>query len=243
MTFMYLEYSDRVEKFDLFKNYGIDPLLQIGDNPLPKRVDLKEITEKYYFLLKLMPLEIWIKIFKQIYNDQLIEYRSVINSEVIYNITRLFKVKNFDETYRDFEISIRATPHLYKYPSHKKEYIKNNTEIFFDYTLFISHTSLDMINKLSDFLPRFTKCRNFIDGKYSIDKWSLLVNTEVRNDFTFLGGYSCNKIITSLNLQKETGKIKTFKTIDYNLSLSKNFIDNFYNNENFFRSKYNKTLN
>ena len=235
MSYLYLEYSDRVEKFDLSKNYGIDPLLQLGNKPLHKLVNLKEITETYHFLLEFLPLELWIKIFKQIYNDNLIDYRSTIKSEVVYNIHRLFKTRDHNEHYRDFEISIRASPNLYKYCRRLHEYKKGDVKEFFDYSVYISHHSLDIINALSDFLPIFTKCRSILDGNYSVDKWSLLINADVTNDFTFSAGYDSDIIMKNL-LSQRLEKIRTFKTKEYNLSMSKNVIDNFYSNINRIRT-------
>ncbi len=234
---MYVEYHDRVVKFDLCKNYGIDPELQLGDKPLPRMLSMDDFYLDYEFLLQFLPIELWLKIFKINYEESMIDYRDLVSCEIEYNIHRLFKMKRYNIDYKDFFIKINVSPTLFQFYS--TMYNEKDVREFYGYSAYICHSSLDKINSLSDYLPRFTKCRTVMGGTDKDDKWSLNITTDYMRDFVFSdGGFNCDRIINRLNSYKRQRKIKTFKTIPYYTEICKSFIDNFYCKKNRIRNTY-----
>ena len=53
--YIYVSYPDRTEKFNICKNYGLDKDLQLGDKPIPRRIDIKDIE----FRLQTLPIKVY----------------------------------------------------------------------------------------------------------------------------------------------------------------------------------------
>ena len=135
---MYVEYDDRVVKFDLCKNYGIDPELQLGDKPLPRMLSMHDFYSDYESLLQFLPIELWLKIFKINYEESMIDYRDLVSCEIEYNIHRLFKMKRYNIDYRDFFIKITVSPTLFQFYS--TMYNEKDIREYYGYTTYICHS-------------------------------------------------------------------------------------------------------
>ena len=234
--FIYLQYPDKIVKFNLWKNYGIDKNLMLGDKPVPRKVTADDIVLDYTFLLELLPLEIWIKIFDILYLQALVKYRHLVSCELEYNMHRLFKTKRHREDYRGFSIKISASPGLYQFYST----VYNEKEIreFYGYSCSIYHSSLNEIEKLSDYVPRYNKFRCLSRRSPDEDLWGLNLTTDHDNDFVFTHGFNPENIMKRIELHEENGKIKTFKTLEYNSYYAKKLIDNFYDKNDRIRRMY-----
>ena len=69
--YIHVSYPGRTEKFNICKNYGLDKDLQLGDKPIPRKIDIKDIELDYNFLLDILPTELWLKIFGILHEDLL----------------------------------------------------------------------------------------------------------------------------------------------------------------------------
>ncbi len=235
--FIYIRYPDRTEKFNICKNYGFDKELQLGDKPIPRRIGIKDIELDYNFLIKLLPMEIWLKIFDILHKEALIIYKKLVGSEMEYNMHRLFKKRKYECTYRDFQIKIKVSPGLYQFYS--TMYNEKDIREYYGYTTYICHDQLKMIEKISDYTPRFYKCKCLGESLSSTDTWGICLTTDYDNDLVFSDGFNCQRIINKLKNHQLNGKIKTFKTIEYYAWFCKELIDNFYSKNNRIRNSYN----
>ena len=234
--FIYVSYPEKTVKFNICKNYGIDKKLQLGDMPLPIKIGIKEIELDYNFLLKLLPVELWMKIFDILHVAALDQYRNLVGCEMEYNIHRLFKKRNYETFYRDFQIKVRISPTIYQFYS--TMYNGNNIREYYGYNCYICHEDLSIIEKLSDYVPKFSKCKCIKGGFHSEDCWGLCLTTDYDKDLVFTEGFNCQRILEKLSSHKRNGKIKTFKTLEYYSDLSKKLIDNFYSKKNKIRNMY-----
>ena len=225
---IYVEYPDKVEKFDICKEYGTDPELQLGEKPLPKIIDLKEIVKDFNFLLDFLPLEIWALIFKIIYKEELVKYKHLLGCDIEYNIHRLFKQKKYKEIYKGFDIEIFACPSPFQF--YEKEYGDSEIKEYYGYFPYICHASEGIINQLSNFCQNFTKVKGPLEDLEKDDRFSICVERE--KDFVFSAGFNIKRIKNTLKCQKKRRKICTFKTIPYLAGESKKIIDNFHDNTN-----------
>lgn len=234
--FIYISYPDRTEKFDICKNYGLDKNLQLGDKPIPRKIGIKEIELDYNFLIKLLPMELWLKIFEVLWEESLIIYKKLVGCEMEYNMHRLFKKRNFECEYRDFKIKIKVSPGMYQFYS--TMYNEKDIREYYGYTTYICHNDLKIIEKISDYVPRFYKCRCLGEGLASTDIWAISLGTDYDNDFVFSEGFNCQRVINKIKSYKRIEKIKTFKTIEYYEWFCKQIIDNFYSKTNRIRNSY-----
>lgn len=234
--FIYVSYPDRTEKFNIFKNYGLDKTLQLGDKPIPRTIGIKDIELDYNFLLDILPMELWLKIFDILRQEALIIYKNLVGCEMEYNIHRLFKKRNYKCIYRDFQIKIKVSPGMYQFYS--TMYNEKDIREYYGYTAYICHNDFKIIDKVSDYVKRFTKCKCIEGGLNSEDCWGLSFTTDYDKDFVFSEGFNCERIINKLKNHRRNGKIKTFKTLEYYLELSKQIINNFYEKKNRIRNTY-----
>ena len=235
--FIYVSYPNKTVKFNIFKNYGLDKDLQLGDKPIPRRINIEEIKSDYRFLLVLLPMELWLKIFDMLHKEALITYKKLVGCEMEYNIHRLFKKRNHECNYRNFQIKIKVSPGMFQFYSTMYHYEKDIRE-YYGYTTYICHNNLKIIDKVSDYVTRFTKCKCIRGGLNSEDCWGISLTTNYDEDFVFSEGFNCEKIVNKLELHKKNGKIKTFKTLEYYSEMCKEIIDNFYSEKNRIRNTY-----
>ena len=234
--FIHVRYPDKIVRFDICKNYGLDKQLMLGEKPIPRKVSVQDINFDYKFLLNLLPIEIWLNIFDILHEEALVRYKKLVGTEIEYNIHRLFKKKNYEINYRDFEIKIRASPGIWQFYS--TMYNEKDVREYYGYTAYICNDNLELINKLSDYTPKFTKCRCMEGRIHQKDAWGMCLTTDYDEDFVFTEGFNSQRIINKLELHKKNGKIKTFKTIEYYTNLSKQIIDNFYSKKDRIRNTY-----
>lgn len=234
---IYVEYPDRVEKFNICKKYGIDPELRIGDKPLPRKINTNDIAYDYPFLLKLLPIELWLQIFEIIYKESLVNYRYLVGTEIEYNLHRLFKKRVHEENYKGFGIRIKLSPTIFQFYSHA--YMERDITEYYSYNSTITHKDLHEIKVLSDFIPRFTQSKIITNGPSTEnDKWGLCLYSEYERDFVFTEGFNIQKILRKIRKYREDGMIRTFKTVPYHVNTCKKFIDNFFSKENRIRHQY-----
>ena len=50
--YIHVSYPGRTEKFNICKNYGLDKDLQLGDKPIPRKIDIKDIEYNIHRLFK-----------------------------------------------------------------------------------------------------------------------------------------------------------------------------------------------
>ena len=234
--YIYLSFPNRTEKFNICKNYGLDKDLQLGDKPIPRRIGIKDIELDYNFLLDILPMELWLKIFDILRQKALIIYKNLVGSEMEYNIHRLFKKRKYECIYRDFQIKIKASPGMFQFYS--TMYNEKDIREHYGYTAYICHNDLKIIDKVSDYVTRFTKCKCIRGGLNSEDCWGVTLTTNYDEDFVFSEGFNCERIINKLANHKRNRKIKTFKTLEYYSEICKKIIDNFYSNTNRIRNTY-----
>lgn len=223
---IYLEYPDKIERFDICKDYGIDPCLQIGTKPLPKLIDLEEIVKDFNFLLKLLPLEIWSLIFKILYKDELVKYKHNLSCDTEYNLHRIFKQKRHTEKYKDFDIEIIACPSPFQF--YEMEYGDIEIKEYFSYYAHICHEEEERIENISKECHNYTKIRSPLSPTEEDNRFSICLENKLGTDFVFHSGFNLKRIENNLKYQKNSGKIATFKTIPYLLDKTKKIIDNYY---------------
>jgi hypothetical protein len=232
-TILHVEYSDKVVKYDLFKNYGIDPELQLGDKVLPKEVTLELFSKFYNFLLEKLPLEIWMKIFRIIYKEELLEYRYCIGPEMEYNLHRLFKKRKHRENYKGFDIAILASPTRYQFYQYQRGVKTRDITEYFKYYCHISHRDIEFVNQIMVHFPLCVRTKYIRDGIFPRDSYGLTLNSYSEEDFIFTHGFSPQYVLNKVCSERIKKKYTTFKTIEYYIKLCHQKIDLFYDSKKY----------